>query len=111
MNYTICMSVESIVKSIYDADKESLEFSKPLYYKLLCQWLKKGVNSFDNMTDLPKTVIENLKATYTSPILSEVIDVKKDISSTKIHWMLDFGMRPQSISAKLDIDVRDGVGF
>lgn len=33
------------------------------------------------------------------------------ISSTKIHWMLDFGMRPQSISAKLDIDVRDGVGF
>lgn len=33
------------------------------------------------------------------------------ISSTKIHWMLDFGMRPQSVSAKLDIDARDGVGF
>lgn len=31
------------------------------------------------------------------------------ISSTKIHWILDFGMGPQSISAKVDIDMQDGV--
>lgn len=94
------MSVESIVKSIYDADKESLGFSKPLYYKLLCQWLKKGVNSFDKMTDLPKTVIENLKAKYTSPILSEVIDVKKDISSTKLLLKLYDGLLVECVLLK-----------
>ena len=34
------------------------------------------------------------------------------ISSTKIHWNLDFGMEPQDIrSAKVDVDARDGVGF
>lgn len=33
------------------------------------------------------------------------------ISSTKIHWNLDFGMEPQIVSAKVDVDMRDGVGL
>lgn len=33
------------------------------------------------------------------------------ISSTKIRWNLDFGMEPQSILAKVDVDVRDGIAF
>ncbi len=56
----------------------ALQLEKGFQGKQIYSWLMKGVTSFDEMSNLPKTLREELKANMKSPFSSTVIEVQED---------------------------------
>ena len=80
--------INGMENSIYELKKNDFLSISPNFkafqYEILQRWLSKGIFSFDEITNLPKQLIDILKDRYTSPLSSHVIKDDNDLSSTKL---------------------------
>lgn len=95
----------SHISSIYTLTKvEFIEkygkVSKPFHYNCLTSWLRKGVQDFKDMSNLPESLIVALSNDYSSPLFSKVLQESIEPDSTKLLLELFDGQKIECVLLK-----------
>lgn len=82
------------MKSVYTLTKDEFltkynSIAKPFHYDCLEKWLSVGAKNFEDMTNLPKALIEAVKEEYRYPLLTKVLKINKESDSIKLLLELE----------------------